>query len=103
MTTTSPREELQIKAVTYFTHDAGEWMWRYTDVGGAVMAASDEALDSAEAAVADFFDKVGYDWTVVDRDDTKAHFSKPLPGQGINFSIREYVYGAPEPFRGFGG
>ena len=98
---TSPREELLIKTVTYFTHRDGLWSWRHTDVGGAVLGTSPEPLDSPEQAVGDFFDHVGYDWTVVERDDTKAHFSKLLPGQGINFSIREYAYGAPEPFLGF--
>lgn len=101
--TTSPREELLVKTVTYFSHQDGDWSWRHTAVDGAVLASSETTHDSPEAAVADFFDRVGYDWTVVDRDDTKAHFSKLLPGQGINFSIREYAYGAPEPFRGFGG
>lgn len=99
--TTSPREELLIKTVTYFSHQDGMWSWRHSAVDGLSLATSEEPLDSAEAAVADFFSQVGYDWTVVERDDTQAHFSKLLPGQGINFSIREYAYGAPEPFRGF--
>lgn len=100
---TSPREELLVKTVTYFTHQDGMWSWRHSSIDGLSLAVSEVTYDSPEAAVADFFYQVGYDWTVVERDDTKAYFSKLLPGQGINFSIRQYAYGAPEPFRGFGG
>lgn len=96
---TSPRNELLLRTVTEFTlDDAGFWNWQTLLPDGQVAAQADDLSDSLEDAIKDFFAKVLYDPTIVETDDTKAHYSAPIMVGPRVYHIREYAYGAPEPF-----
>jgi hypothetical protein len=100
---TSPRSELRIVTVTEFTGDgAGAWQFATRSADGKeVMVGNAPSLADA---VHVFFEAVGYDPMIVDTDDTKAHYSQLIPiedaatGQVIEYHIREYAYGAPDPY-----
>lgn len=95
----SPREELRILSLTEFyeTPD-GWWAWIARNPDGSVQEKSEDIFETDPAAIADFFDRRSYDPAVAD--DTKAHYSRRYPiGDGPGFVIREYAYGAPEPYR----
>lgn len=96
---TSPREELLIRTVTEFTQDErGFWDWQTRVPNGLVLMAADELADYVEDAVDDFFAKVLYDPAIVNTDNTKAHYSELIPVSEIEYHIREYAHGAPNPF-----
>lgn len=96
---TSPRSELLIRTVTEFTLDGqGFWSWETQLPDGKTVLCDEDLADSLEEAVADFFEAVGYDPAIVNTDPTKAHYSAPIMVSPSVYHIREYAYGAPEPY-----
>lgn len=95
---TSPRRELVIKTVTTFEQgEDGWWTFMQRDLdGNEIMLGSGSELDEA---VEVFFDAVEYDPTIVNENDTKAHYSELIHNEAVNtYDIREYAYGAPNPY-----
>lgn len=97
---TSPREELRIVSVTEFTLDGqGFWDWCTRTVDGEVTLSCTQLADTFDQAVHDFFRAVNYDPAVLETDPTLAHYSQPVFIDPQEYHIREYAYGAPEPWR----
>ena len=97
----SPREELRIVSVTTFWQDDdGGWDFA-TRAPDGTEAVRHEGYDTREDAVRGFFAVQEYDPDIVYADPTVAHYSEPIEDEAAGtFDIREYAYGAPNPFPG---
>lgn len=99
----SPRSELRIVSITEFSH-VGEgntpgtpWEFEQQDVNCEVILKR-EGFDDLNQAVRAFFEAIDYNPAIVIEDDTAAHFSDLVHVGDERYHIREYAYGAPNPF-----
>lgn len=93
---TSPRNELKIVTITDFREGPpGVWRWSRRLPSGEIDT-STAGAGSLDEAIRDFFARVHYDPAI--EDVTLKHFSKPYQANPQLWHIREYAWGAPEPY-----
>ncbi|UOW93094.1 hypothetical protein SEA_NOSHOW_25 [Mycobacterium phage NoShow] len=92
---TSPPTELRVLTITQFelSQKDGLWYWHTEAANSEVVGDGGEGYGELRKAVTGFLTQQGYSPT-----DDPQQYSKLYKVSDIEYHMRKYVYGAPDPF-----
>ena len=95
---TSPRSELRVVSITEFNQSPkdNQWYWTTLAANGEPVGDGAQGYQELRKAVGGFFSQQGVDLKTVAPEDNP--YSKLIKINPIEFHIRKYAYGAPDPF-----